>query len=153
MEKLFKHIAPYYPYDVCIKSAYWNKTGIATSLYKDLSDQIGFVCDDSTERYDIYKNCKLILRPISDITKEIEVNGEKFIPMERLSSKLFYKESDNFDSLESCRLWIKNHLSELNSTKGYDNLIHWIFQDLIKWHFDLFGLLENGLAIEKEAVK
>jgi hypothetical protein len=71
---------------------------------------------------------KPLLRPLSDLTKEIEVNGEKFVPIEILSAY----------STESELLHDIKH-----------GFISVIFGDvLISWHFDIFGLIDAGLAID-----
>lgn len=74
---------------------------------------------------------KPILRPISDLTKEIEVNGEKFVPIEKLK---------------------QNYIGEtigLNpATWSYRSI-----QKLFEWHFDVFGLIERGDAIDINTLK
>lgn len=86
METLeLKHLAPYLPYG--LKGIY-NETIITLSLngYSSV-DEIG---------YDIslFLSCKIkpILRPLSDLTKEIEVNGEKFVPLQKLCRMVAYNE-------------------------------------------------------------
>jgi hypothetical protein len=74
-------------------------------------------------------NCKPILRPISDLTKEIEVNGEKFVPIERLHISF-----DNFE------FW---HLLGIN--EKYLSMFD--LKLLYEWHFDIHNLIERGLAI------
>lgn len=70
---------------------------------------------------------KLILRPLSDLTKEIEVNGEKFVPR----SKFF-----------------GNPLDYIITKNSYE-----VVQQLISWHFDIFGLIDAGLAIDINTLK
>jgi hypothetical protein len=105
--------------------------------------------------HSLYKNCSgssldysLVLHPLSDLTKNIEVDGEKFSPLIYLTNKLYQREPESFDSKPSCILWVDDHLQTLKNKKGYDNLLYWIYQDLVKWHFDLFGLIESELAID-----
>jgi len=69
----------------------------------------------------------LVLRPLSDLTKEIEVNGEKFVPIKKI------KEMYPLDTFSST-----------------SNIAQWSFrvvQKLLEWHFD-YGLIENDLAID-----
>lgn len=76
---------------------------------------------------------KPILHPLSDLTKEIEHNGEKFVPIHWFD--------ENFDHNEAFPL-------VLNS-RGIVEMKHWNeFQKLFEWHFDIFGLIENYLAID-----
>ena len=71
---------------------------------------------------------KLIVRELSDLTKEITHNGETFVPIEKLSEK--------------CRM--QHELFELQNTidlKALDYL------KLLQWHFDIHGLIERNLAV------
>lgn len=80
--------------------------------YKD----VAFVMDQIT----IYK------RSLSQLTKEIEHNGEKFVPMDIIR---------------------KDYIGEaigLNTATWS----HRVVQKLLEWHFDIHGLIENNLAIE-----
>ena len=70
------------------------------------------------------KNCKPILRPLSDLTKEIEEGKPLFFP----SKKTINCINEGVDLL-----------SEL-----YYNDVDY----LIRNHFDVFGLIEKGLAID-----
>mgnify|MGYP003591257786 CR=1 FL=1 len=105
---------------------------------------------------------KPVLRPLSDLTKPIEHNGEKFIP-----------------ALELVKLEEKyNHWKEIAPTIPYDIKIinkpfgkvlkvskveHWVIylslneierakyyivSQLIKWHFDMADLISKGEAID-----
>lgn len=76
----------------------------------------------------IGKYNKPILRPL-DLEKEIEVNGEKFIPIEKIA---IYGNN-------------KGYLEEAILT-GLVEVI--VFNMLLSWHFDVFGLIEAGLAID-----
>jgi len=80
--------------------------------------------------------CKPILRPLSDLTKEIEINGEKFVPIDWLEEKYY-----TLDLHKQC-------LQLINDTG------EWIYQcdymlveHLFEWHFDVFGLIDQNLAI------
>ncbi len=72
-----------------------------------------------------FSEFKLILRPLSDLTKEIEVNGEKFVPLEKLSSfKSEYTE----------------YLSEFKGDILDTRLEFCIVQKLYEWHFNIHGI-------------
>lgn len=79
---------------------------------------------------------KPILRPLSDLTKEIEHNGEKFVPSEKLAFHLFEKSDREY---------------YLNG--GINGVPFWVSQKYFEWHFDVFGLIEKGLAINKNDIK
>lgn len=73
---------------------------------------------------------KPIIRNLSDLTKEIEVNGEKFVPIE------YFLGEDVDLILNAVQI---NDLSYL----PYN-----IIQKLLSWQFDIFNLHERGLAID-----
>ena len=102
---------------------------------------------------------KLIVHNLSDLTQEIEHNGEKFVPIERLfnetyaankSNQFYYDEQINY-----VRCW-HNNTSYHKRIFIHPELIGGnSFEDMEKlksWHFDVFGLIKKGLAIDiKEA--
>jgi hypothetical protein len=101
-----------------------------------------------------YKEIKPVLRPLSDLTNPIEIDKRTFIPRLELAEKLLSREPESFDNIGSCLQWIDMAIiQEVQKEKGYDNIPHWIFQDLIKWHFDLFLLINNNLAININEIK
>ena len=90
-------------------------------------------------------SCKPILHPLSDITKEIEVDGEKFVPIEKLGTKY---------SVDSCMLY--NHFISLDTSDSVSiNILHYyyIFQKLYEWHFDIHNLIERDLATDINTLK
>jgi hypothetical protein len=82
----------------------------------------------------------LILRPLSDLTKEIEHNGEKFVPRDMISIGFgnFIEEGVFYYCAE------KSDIKRLS----YDTIVK-----LLEWHFDVFGLIEKGLAIDINSIK
>jgi hypothetical protein len=134
-EKLeLKHLAPYLPYDLRLERISYKHERFKTLTGYDL-------CPDGE-----IDNIKLILRPLSDLTKEIEVNGEKFVPIERLT-KIFGGRPISFDGncfytkiqesvVRKKEDLVPLHFSQLDA-----------FNKLFEWHFDIFGLIEKGLAI------
>lgn len=136
MELELKHIAPYLPYGL---KMYWEDFENNPRLPWELK---GHNIDFAIENQN-----KPILRPLSDLTKEIEVNGEKFVPIEILSEELegitFGKTSDFYDNLKRLMFhFYDRHEVEINIE---DCLF--LISKLYEWHFDIFGLIENKLAI------
>lgn len=82
---------------------------------------------------------KPILHPLTDLTKEIEHNGEKFIPVLKLL------EANSFDINE-------NPLELIEKYKGIYFDIDLLFLSdallLIEYHFDICSLTEQGEAID-----
>lgn len=149
MKLELKHLAPYLPYGLKAKlskegvfnldSEYRNEYAYRictiidfTTYSKDLG---GSMKVDETKDYrfdfDSLSEIEIILRPLSDLTKEIEHNGEKFYPYEKLH--LCYSDVTNFLSED---LWIGQWWDYEKVTK------------LLEYHFDVFGLIEKGLAID-----
>ena len=89
---------------------------------------------------------KLILRPLSDLTKEIEHNGVKFVPIEMLKE---IRESKHKTMSKQVLFFILARLSNPDLPIDYKikSCHYWIVEKLIEWHFDIFGLIEKGFAI------
>jgi hypothetical protein len=87
------------------------------------------------------------LRPLSDLTQEIEINGERFVPLEKLT-EIFGGRPISFDG--NC---FYTKIQESVVRKKEDAVpLHFsqldAFNKLFEWHFDIFGLIEKGLAID-----
>lgn len=116
--KLEQKIIPYLPYGLRFegKRKDW-------ALFES---GIKILCPvDLDGRWEIIKP---ILRPLSDLTKEIEVNGEKFVPQDKM------KHLD----LE----WLINSDNLIMKT-NYEDVLK-----LLEWHFDIFELIKDKLAID-----
>ena len=129
MELQLKHLAPYLPYGLRMKA--YKNTGKLIKL-DDSCVQIKF--DKHYSEYHYFMEIKPILRPLSDLTKEIEHNEEKFVP-----HKKFFREAYQL---------IQNELEITNNKPLCDYFTWEIMQKLFEWHFDVFGLIEKGLAID-----
>lgn len=70
---------------------------------------------------------KPILRPLASLTKEIEHNGERFVMKDKLRNK-----------------YPAEYMGLNPATWSYR-----VIQELLKYHFDIHGLIERGLAVEK----
>lgn len=81
-------------------------------------------------------SCNPLLHPLSDLTKEIDIDfsDEKFIPFEVLNRLI--TPHNKFSE-------IGLHSQAENLTLRYNSM-----QKLFEWHFDVFGLIESGLAID-----
>lgn len=76
-----------------------------------------------------------ILRPLSDLTKPIEHKGEKFVPIIKLLENGFFDTRKM--SKEEIMSFVGAYLITLNDLPLY-----------LQWHFDLFGGIESGEAID-----
>ena len=134
MEKLqLKHLAPYLPYNIEVKNI-------------SLDEQCFAIGGISTMNIYSIKNVlngkiKPILRPLSDLTKEIEFNTEKFIPID-----WFQNEETNTDDYFDGNIWVEYLFN--NENHGVEFIPYGMMVKLFEWHFDVFGLIDKGLAID-----
>ena len=112
-----KHLAAYLPYGVQMYNAKY------THWFVLNPENIGNI---------IFSEIKPILRPLSDIGKMISINGERINPFSVLAKRAseYIPEKD----------LNKKAVSELLG--NYSQV-----EKLLSWHFDIFGLIESGLAI------
>lgn len=127
MKQDFKKIVPYLPYE--LKGNYL-LSDVVTGSKDELRGKLLTV--DNVEFF--LKYATPILRPLLDLTKEIEVNGEKFVPIERLS--------------DNCQLGHK-----LFGLNNYLDLKVADYFKLLEWHFDIFGMISEGLAIDINTIE
>lgn len=142
MKLELKHLAGYLPYRLNI--LYWN--GNAKEYIKIL--QVLHYENRHVLGSDKHKP---ILRPLSDLTKEIEHNGEKFVPLEVLNNMLFTKHSSlEYYSSEHCNgaILFSTNISGFNILSMNEKI-----QKLYEWHFDLHNLIEKNLAIDINTLK
>jgi hypothetical protein len=136
MKLELKHLAAYLPYNLRVKHA--SKLGnikkesiLTISDYPWLFRQAYF---------------KPILRPLPDLTKEIEINGQKFFPINEYF--LLFGGGVNAASVIN---WKNSFVDNILYTP-YVSLSYGILEKLFEWHFDVFKLIENGLAIDANKV-
>jgi len=137
MEKLeLKHLAPYLPYglecnyDTRIdKGAHYGINCRITGADHDgvkLEMPLGWL---------VYKYIKPILRPLSDLTEE-EVSE---------LTKICHCFEYNKEYLQLDCLWFLTLDYEIDIEFSE---VFKLTQKLFEWHFDVFGLIEQGLAID-----
>lgn len=130
MQKLeLKHLAPYLPYGLTV---YYDKSGLGK---RELGTEI-----IDGKMVDMFEAIKLqhipALRPLSDLTKEIDLNGYKnIVPFNVLGNIFSIRQDENN---------VYNVISDIHT----NSLEYNIMTKLIEWHFDVFGLIEKGLAID-----
>ena len=98
MELTIEHLAAYLPYVLkCLDL----KAEPDSNIFTLESVSIYRVVSDSEGNFDIgFEEIKPILRSLSDLTKEIEHNGEKFVPMIELlkiEMDLHFKNCSDFN--------------------------------------------------------
>ena len=124
-----KHLTPYLLFDLKCK------------IYDDIASLTPILFAELATKPDYLENriVKPILRPLSDLVKEIEVDGERFAPYENLKSeyKTILAFSDAINKIREYRI---------------NEVRYGVIQKLIEWHFDVFGLIEKGLALDINTV-
>lgn len=153
MELEIKHLSAYLPYELQVKTTVWQRN------ISEHITSVEMLCTYLIDNKDDYTEFLPILRPIEDLVKEIEIDGLKFIPIMVLFGGENYREYDfTIDIVEKPFMGKKIEISvkdlgspcitfglknPLNNILNYEN-----WQLLLKWHFDVFGLIEKGLAID-----
>lgn len=140
METLkLEHLAGYLPYG--LKLTRNGFTGTLTSIILPREDvkrlRFTISCSQWYEDFEGTNPYKPILRPLSDMTKEIEVNGEKFIPLHKILEEYCFDlskmDNDYILSFED---------SLINVDMSYTTA-----QLLLSWHFDIKNLIDKDLAV------
>jgi len=126
MKLELKHLCSYLPYGLMLSAEYmWPGCKIPLVVANYSSDMRNGI--NATEA--IERGAKPILRPLSDLTKEIEHNGERFVPVIEWG-------------------WVEDINRFNHNYFKYRFESYWKFEQLINHHFDVFGLIEKGLAID-----
>jgi hypothetical protein len=152
MKLELKHLSGYLPYGLNIKILNYqcDYVGIEYSeitgyYFIGSSLHVNYKGGSTGKSIDIFRP---ILRPLSDLTKEIEVSGEKFVPNYILNN------SFRAGSKDLMPYKYTGYNLELNiETENYSQTIDLfdgflIVQKLLEWHFDIYGLIDAELAID-----
>ncbi len=143
MEKLeLKHLAAYLPYRL--------KCNVMGEFIDDYDEpkvpkifEIVGLNEGYVEYYEegrtiteqcVFSDCFPLLRPISDLTKEIEVNDRKIIPIKGMFLPCGERKILTDWSNEN-KCWLGEQMSYL------------VYAHLFEMHFDLFNLIENKIAL------
>jgi len=173
MKLELKHIVPHLPYNV--DTNHGRLIGV-----RDWVEWSGVFKNKYGETNIPIKNVKLILRPLSDLTKEIKVDGERFIPIVELA-RINLSSAIDDSSLEVIEIKSGNGYCYIDYVDGdfgmsyrfYYNYISKVFQvgeinpnkhkpmcrgldlfqKLYEWHFDVENLIEHKLAIDINALE
>lgn len=126
MKLELKHLAPYLPYGLKVTNGNEVVEIVVENLRMALLNSDEF---------------KLILHPLSSLTKEIEHDGERFVPIETKPLSLYYRNGS---------FYVGDDYGAHEVSAKHGDLPYCIFEKLIEWHFDVFGLIDAGIAIERE---
>ena len=143
METLtLEQLAPYLPYSVMAQDINTKEVRLVTLLH--------FTYNTKTVGHNhlIYNGLLLskhllVLRPLSDLTKEIEHNGKRFVPID-----VIYQ------------MWYENNLGEFSKSiilqkiqLFINKMPYFIIKKLHEWHFDTENLISRKLAIDINQIK
>lgn len=103
--------------------------------------QNGIYYDEYGSEFNDYKP---ILHPLSDLTKPIEHEGEKFVPIEKLREIIGGSWCSVYErAVELMQEW------DIDTLKDKIKYLPFEFIQLfISWHFDIADLLSKGEAID-----
>ena len=158
MKLELKHLAPYLPYKInCLVD---DEVARLNAIY-DSYNYPECVFHGIVESHKGFKNIKPILRPLNDLANEITHNDKKFHPLACLLISKYPKwfvehcDSEKYKHItidftgkyaEAFITYQATHSIQLDSTYILNESFN-IIQKLLEWHFDVFGLIEKGLAI------
>lgn len=112
--------------------------------YKDALDDLKDNEHLSYENFIKEEGHRLILHPLSDLTKEIEHKGEKFVPIEELREIIGGSWCGVYEGVvELIQEW------DIDTLKDKIKYLPFEFIQLfISWQFDIADLLSKGEAID-----
>lgn len=160
MSLSIRELSVYLPWNLrCELPSY---TGILYSLQSNsvadfLIEEDGFDYALSPNYY--LGEIKPILRPLSDLNKEIEVCGKKFVPLDILFpyddlEYVTYSSKPGELTLSVTYKMMGEVFTDLVvSRNSIDNCDYGVVSRMAEWHFDLFGLIDRGLAVSVHDVK
>jgi len=142
MKLTLQHLAGYLPYGLKLWHNQWKEI-----LTMDCTGSKSY----SLSIEDVAEYTKPILHPLSDLTKEIEVNGEKFVPIDVLNKTFRPSSKDlapyGYNGKLELDIETENYSQTIDLMDGFQ-----IAQKLYEWHFDIHNLIENNLAIDKNTI-
>lgn len=146
MKLEIKHLASYLPYDLKVVFEADEHEHTLVGLV-NWSDEIMVLSPFNDYGRSNIKNCKPILRPLSDLTKEIKHKEVGIIPKIVLNEEILFEPMTVVDGLMigiiSDGYIIPVHVGRLDYV---------VVEKLFEWHFDVFGLIEKGLAVNINSV-
>lgn len=135
-----KHLSPYLPYELKLIFPKSGRIICLSGLQHTDSGTFIFIATDGNFYEATIWGFKPILRPLSDLTKEIEHNGHEFVPIDELLENRDCDAEYNF--IEA----LEDDWSSADDKMRF--VLYSLMQKMLEWHFDVFGLIPQGLAID-----
>jgi len=132
-----KEVLPYIPYNVQAQDEHGNlrTVTIEHQTYDQKTVGINHVLCNGL----FFKRHTLVLRPISDLVKEIEHNGEKFVPIEMFEIGDDAKDFLEFDHGNIKLIRSLESLAKHAIVNDVNYLPFGVVQKLYEWHFKIFA--------------
>ena len=112
--------------------------------YKDALDDLKDNEHLSYENFIKEEGLRLILHPLSDLTKPIEHKGEKFVPIEKLREIIGGGWCGVYErAVELMQVWYIDTLKDKIKYLPFE-----LIQLFISWHFDVADLISKEEAID-----
>ena len=135
-----RHLAPYLPYQLKIRTEYKSSFNTVPNTIKIEPWNFSGLERPFKKRYGMV-SCQPILRPLSDLTKEIEHNGERFVPCNKLWDDMSLLVDEDWTQKNQALHFINYYKDELCYPLSF-------WEKLFEWHFDIYSLIDKGLAID-----
>ena len=152
MKLELKHLSAYLPYGLKCKFESEDFNHLIVGI-EDTIDGVSLISPFNDYGTTDISSVKPILRPLSDLTKEIEHNGEKFIPIdwlfENVNEKLRFSDDRfmDYDDGKSKDILHYSIYDVFSDSITIDEILI-LTNKIFEWHFDVFGLIEQNLAID-----
>lgn len=175
MELTTDKLVGYYPYDLKVLEIFDIGENQIRSVFAISQNSVRTNLQRFPYTQEIsFARFKLILFPLSDLTKAKEINGDKFVPIVKLLESVmiavygseakidkecwycaepeYYgikatKDNDKIGFSFRCENEFMEFIYTINGNEQKLNQLQ-LFQKLYEWHFDIHNLTENGLAID-----
>lgn len=152
MELTIRELSPYLPYKLEVSPSGENNNpllviGLGGNYYVVKTNPHPILGGMPGNQNISFDSAKPLLRPLSQLTTTIEHNGEKFLPIERLQE--IYTKRLRFDELGFYYQIDESVVRGPSHSEPFPFNQYEAYQYLFEWHFDIFGLIDKGLALPK----
>lgn len=146
MKLELKHLSPYLPYGLKVKF----ETSGKVRIIDGLSFYNNYVYIKTEGKAPMWSqqnwDYKPILRPLSDLKNYITWGGLTFKPLETIKKDFQFYDSIKFVERDKC-IELKGY-AMITEIHYIDDLPYKKMEKLLMWKFDVFGLIDQDLAID-----
>ena len=141
-----KHLAPYLPYNLKFRQRVRKPTSPVAYYYKNRLMTVGNIEWLLTSEIQ-----KPVLRPLSDLTNDeyhLKIKSW-FINHAENDVQITTYDNGNYIGLTATYKMMGDVFTDIIiNAGGINDTDYWLVENLLKNHFDVFGLIEKGLAID-----